>query len=93
MNKITEYMTFGKPIVAFDLTEGRFSAQEAAVYAEPNDVKEFAQLIDDLLNDEPRRQTMGRLGRQRVENALSWEYSAPVLLRAYAHLFASDAAN
>lgn len=90
MNKIMEYMTFGKPIVAFDLTEGRFSAQAAAVYAQPNDVEEFAQLINDLLNDEPRRQAMGCFGRQRVETALSWEHSAPVLLRAYAHLFGSD---
>ncbi len=87
MNKIMEYMAFGKPIVAFDLREGRFSAQDAAVYAKPNDIQEFARLVDELLNDEPRRQTMGRFGRHRVENALSWQYSVPVLLRAYARLF------
>ena len=28
MNKILEYMALGKPIVQFDLTEGRYSAQE-----------------------------------------------------------------
>ena len=33
MNKIMEYMALGKPIVQFDLTEGRFSAQEASLYA------------------------------------------------------------
>ena len=90
MNKIMEYMAFGKPIVAFDLTEGRFSAQEAAVYAKPNDVQEFARLIDDLLDDEPRHQAMGRFGRRRVEDALSWEHSAPVLLQAYRFLFESE---
>src|SRR5690606_17980265 len=33
MNKIMEYMALGKPIVQFDLTEGRRSAQEASLYA------------------------------------------------------------
>jgi len=90
MNKMMEYMAFGKPIVAFDLKEGRFSAQEAAVYARPNDIQEFARLIDELLDDEPRRQVIGELGRQRVENTLSWQHSAPVLLRAYARLFGAN---
>ncbi|HWA36757.1 MAG TPA: glycosyltransferase family 4 protein, partial [Burkholderiales bacterium] len=36
MNKIMEYMALGKPIVQFDLTEGRFSAQEASLYARKN---------------------------------------------------------
>jgi glycosyltransferase involved in cell wall biosynthesis len=90
MNKIMEYMTFGKPIVAFDLTEGRFSAQEAAVYAEPNDVEEFARLTDDLLNNKPRRREMGYFGRQRVESVLSWEHSAPSLLQAYTLILESE---
>jgi glycosyltransferase involved in cell wall biosynthesis len=34
MNKIMEYMALGKPVVQFDLTEGRFSAQEASLYAQ-----------------------------------------------------------
>ena len=33
MIKIMEYMALGKPIVQFDLKEGRFSAQEASLYA------------------------------------------------------------
>ncbi|MFD2270393.1 glycosyltransferase [Undibacterium arcticum] len=33
MNKIMEYMALGKPIVQFDLLEGRVSAQEASLYA------------------------------------------------------------
>ena len=90
MNKIMEYMAFGKPVVAFDLQESRFSAQEAAVYAKPNDVEVFARLIDELLDDEPRRQAMGRFGRRRVEDALSWQYSAPILLQAYAQMFGSE---
>jgi len=37
MNKIMEYMALGKPIVQFDLTEGRYSAQGASLYARRND--------------------------------------------------------
>src|SRR5260370_3864011 len=37
MNKIMEYMALAKPIVQFDLTEGRVSAQDASLYARAND--------------------------------------------------------
>ena len=37
--------------MAFDLTETRVSADDAAVYAEPNDVAAFAQAIADLVDD------------------------------------------
>ena len=59
MNKTMEYMAFELPVVAFDLRETRISASEAAVYATPNDVEEFAKLLVDLVDDEPRRLSMG----------------------------------
>jgi glycosyltransferase involved in cell wall biosynthesis len=83
MNKIMEYMAFGKPIVAFDLKENRFSAQEAAVYAKPNDVREFASLMIDLLADQTMREQMGSLALRRVKEELAWEYSRPNLYAAY----------
>ena len=36
MNKIMEYMFFGLPVVAYELTEHRVSAGPAALFAEPN---------------------------------------------------------
>ena len=87
MNKIMEYMAFGKPIVAFDLTEHRFSAGGAAVYARPNDVREFARLTVGLLDDEEKRRSMGRIGLRRVCEELSWDYSKPPLLDAYRRAF------
>lgn len=83
MNKIMEYMAFGKPIVAFDLRENRYSAQGAAVYARPNDVSHFTALIHELLDDPPRRQAMGQTGLARVHQELAWDYSRPPLLAAY----------
>jgi glycosyltransferase involved in cell wall biosynthesis len=83
MNKIMEYMAFGKPIVAFNLRENRYSAQDAAVYARPNDVTEFAKLVSSLLDDEEKRRNMGSIGLRRVREKLAWTYSKPSLLSAY----------
>jgi glycosyltransferase involved in cell wall biosynthesis len=94
MNKIMEYMALGKPIVQFDLTEGRFSAREASLYARRNDVVDFAERIVELLDDPARREVMGRFGRHRVMHELEWRYEAPKLLAAYdAVLGAGDAST
>ena len=81
--KLMEYMTLAKPIVAFDLTEHRRTAQEAAAYVKPNDELEFARTIAELLDDPARRKKMGLLGRRRVETELAWQYSIPNLLEVY----------
>lgn len=83
MIKIVEYMAMGRPIVAFDLRESRTSAEGAAVYAPPGDVRLFAQLIDELLSDRALRDRLGAAGRARVEQQLSWSKSEVELLRAY----------
>jgi glycosyltransferase involved in cell wall biosynthesis len=87
MNKIMEYMALGKPIVQFDLAEGRFSAQDASLYAKRNDPVDFAQKIISLVDDEAKRKIMGAFGRKRVENELEWRYEAPKLLAAYEALW------
>ena len=87
MNKIMEYMALGKPIVQFDLTEGRFSAGKASLYAKRNDAVDMAEKIVLLLDNPGMRQRMGEFGRNRVRNELEWAYEAPKLLRAYEALF------
>ena len=87
MNKIMEYMALGKPIVQYDLTEGRVSAQQASLYAERNNPIDMAKQIVTLLDDEPRRKQMGEWGRERVKNSLAWEHEVPRLLAAYDMLF------
>jgi glycosyltransferase involved in cell wall biosynthesis len=83
MIKIIEYMALSKPIVAFDLPEHRISAGEAAMYARPNDELDFARQVSALMDDPERREKMGQIGRQRVENVLAWPYQAINLLDAY----------
>jgi glycosyltransferase involved in cell wall biosynthesis len=86
-----EYMALGKPIVQFDLTEGRFSAREASLYAAKNDAVDLALKIVALLDDPQRRAEMGEFGRRRVENELEWRYEAPKLLAAYEALSRREA--
>jgi glycosyltransferase involved in cell wall biosynthesis len=87
MNKIMEYMALGKPIVQFDLTEGRFSAQKASLYARKNDVEDFAEKILYLLDRPEERVKMGVFGQQRVIDQLEWRHEEPKLLAAYDALF------
>jgi len=87
MNKIMEYMALAKPIVQFDLTEGRVSAQDASLYAKPNVSVDLASKLLELLDDESKRDRMGNAGRQRVLNDLAWDHEAPRLLAAYSSLW------
>jgi glycosyltransferase involved in cell wall biosynthesis len=83
MNKIIEYMYFGLPIVAFDLAEARVSADDAAIFVQPNEERRMAEVLARLLDDPQRRETMGDIGRRRVETMLAWDYSVAPLLAAY----------
>ena len=87
MNKVLEYMALGKPIVQFDLTEGRYSAQEASLYAERNNARDLADKILLLLDDPARRARMSAIGRDRILNQLSWDHTSRALLDAYDDYF------
>ncbi len=83
MNKVLEYMALGRPIVAFDLKETRYSAGEGALYAKVNDYRDFGDKILELLDDEDRRRAMGEHGSRRLRESLSWDNSRERLLQAY----------
>jgi glycosyltransferase involved in cell wall biosynthesis len=91
MNKVMEYMALGKPMVQFDLAEGRFSAQQASLYARRNDATDLADKILALLDDPDKRRAMGAFGRRRVEKELEWRFEAPKLLAAYDSLWGTPA--
>lgn len=87
MNKILEYMALGRPIVQFEVAEGRRSAGAASLYAAPNDPVDFAEKLLSLLDDPQAREQMGAFGRRRVREELAWEFEAPKLVQAYRRLF------
>jgi lipopolysaccharide/colanic/teichoic acid biosynthesis glycosyltransferase len=86
--KTLEYMAIGKPMVAFDTAETRYSAGAAALYASPNRVEDFADQIETLLDDEARRLAMGAYGRRRIETELCWDLMKLDLWGVYEELFA-----
>jgi glycosyltransferase involved in cell wall biosynthesis len=88
MNKVMEYMALGKPMVQFDLAEGRYSAQAASLYARRNNALDLAAKIIELLEDPEKRRVMGEFGRRRVREELEWRHEAPRLLAAYEALWA-----
>lgn len=82
--KVGEYMAIGKAVVAYDLPETRYTAQEAAIYVAPGDIQEFGRTIVSLLADPEKRRLMGEFGRQRILHELSWDHQKQNLFRAYA---------
>lgn len=83
MVKIMEYMALKKPIVQFDLVEGRYSAQQASLYVARSDEVDFAEKLLFLLDRPDERQRMGNIGRERVLSELAWPHQAAKLLSAY----------
>jgi glycosyltransferase involved in cell wall biosynthesis len=87
MNKIMEYMALKKPIVQYDLKEGRYSAEKASLYAKNASTLDFADKIIELLNNEKMRKEMGEFGYNRVINKLSWEFESKKLVTFYSNIF------
>lgn len=83
MNKVLDYMRFGKAQVMFNLTEGRRSADDAAVYVTENSAEKLGDAIVRLLDDPAARERMGRVGEVRIREELNWSHSVEQLLAAY----------
>jgi glycosyltransferase involved in cell wall biosynthesis len=88
--KVMEYMAAGKPIVAFDLDETRYSAQASALLIEPGNLKAFAKAIEMLICDPSKRETLGKYGQDRIRTLLHWNNSSKELLRAYEHVLQAN---
>jgi len=98
MNKTMEYMSFELPVVAFDLIETKVSARDAAVYVAPagrpeQEIRDYAKAIVDLIDDEPERLRMGKVGRARVEEELAWSHSERAYVGVYDSLTGARAGD
>ena len=86
MNKIMEYMALKKPVVQYDLKEGRFSAGEASLYAVCGDTRDFSEKIMQLLDNRELRLAMGEFAYNRVVNELSWDFEKEKLIGFYSKI-------
>jgi glycosyltransferase involved in cell wall biosynthesis len=89
MNKIMEYMALKKPIVQFNLKEGKLSAQNASLYAENTSTKDFADKIIWLIENKEERIRMGNWGYERIISKLSWQNESKNLLLLYEKVFSN----
>ena len=90
MIKIMEYMAYGRPVVLYDLKEGRRTVGEGALYAQPDDPIDFARQIEKLLESESLRRELGEISRKRTQEELNWEAQSAKLLAAFAALLNND---
>jgi glycosyltransferase involved in cell wall biosynthesis len=83
-NKLFDYMAAGLPVVAVDVPPMRRVLEEtqAGVLYPPNDVRELARAIVELLADPSRRATLGANGRRAVITHYSWRQDEARLLAA-----------
>jgi glycosyltransferase involved in cell wall biosynthesis len=86
MNKMIEYLAFGRPIVAFSLREHLYTAGECAVFVQPNDEAAMSVAIRDLLLDEEKRIILSQEGQRRFRETLAWENSERTLVETYSKL-------
>ncbi len=84
--KVMEYMAAGKPIVAFDLDETRYSAQGSALLIEHGNLRAFAEAIEKLICDPGLRERLGKYGQSRITEVLNWNNSSRELMQAYTHV-------
>lgn len=83
MVKVVEYLSLGRPTVAFALRETQRTAGDAAALADCGRWDHFARLICELARSEHYRRELTARALARADE-LVWERSEDVLLGAYA---------
>ena len=87
MNKVFEYMALGLPFVQFDLAQSRLEAGDAGLVAKEPTPKAMADAIASLLDNEPLRHQMSRIGQERAHREFRWETEKQTLIEHYRKLF------
>ena len=85
--KTMEYMALEKPTVCFDTLENRRTAGDAAVYASENNTESYAQALAHLVDSPSLRCKLGKIGRDRIDDGLTWAHQAKNLVALYSDLF------
>ena len=84
MNKILEYMAFEKPIVQFDVTEGRFFLPGLPASMLKRMTSWILQTRSPpFLMSRNAGRKWASLVRYRVETEMAWPYQIPALIGAY----------
>ena len=87
MNKVFEYMALGLPFVQFDLAQSRLEAGDAGLVAKEPTPQAMADAIRSLLDNEPLRHQMSKIGKERAHREFRWETEKQTLIEHYRKLF------
>ena len=83
MIKVLEYMALGRPIVQTPLEEMVRLCGDATSYARPGDPIDFADRIEELIDDPAKAAVLGDRAQSRIaELGLTWPDQVPRLLTA-----------
>jgi glycosyltransferase involved in cell wall biosynthesis len=84
-----EAMACGTPVVVTSASSGPEEAGEGGIIVPPRDSDALAQAILSMLDDRPRCELLGRLGRERVVRDFSYRRMADLTIQTY-HRFLQD---
>jgi glycosyltransferase involved in cell wall biosynthesis len=87
MNKVFEYMSLGLPFVQFDLAQSRLEAGNAGFVAKEATPEAMADAVVSLLDNEPLRHQMSKIGKERALREFRWETEKQTLVEHYRKLF------
>jgi glycosyltransferase involved in cell wall biosynthesis len=86
-----EAMACGTPLVASRGGALPEVVGDCGVLVEPGNPSDLAGALGALLDDEPRRQALGRAGRRRVEDRFTWRAMAAATAEVYTEVAARRA--
>jgi glycosyltransferase involved in cell wall biosynthesis len=87
-NKIFQYMSFSKPVLASNATAQKnlIERTNSGLVHIERDVKDFSAKVLELYNSKELRRSLGENGKQFVENEFCWEKTSKNLIDLYANL-------
>ncbi len=90
-NSIMEYMLLGKPVIAhkYGGTEELIQENVSGYLLANDNVEHIANLIMDLIDNEEKREQMGQMGKQLINNKFSLEFMGSEFEKLY-HKVLSD---
>lgn len=83
--KMFEYMAAGIPVIASDFPYWRqlLSGTDCALFVDPGSPEAIAEAINTLVNNEAKAISMGKIGRQAIEEKFNWSNEERKLLKLY----------
>ena len=87
-NAIIEYMACGKPVIASDAggTSELVSKDETGFLIKEETLKEIAQIVIDLLNDDNRRRELGEKGKERIMKYFTIDRMGEEFVKLYSEM-------